>query len=68
MAKRAAGMVPARMRVMFIERRPWRMRSPRPPEPMRLVVVTMPMVQVEAMRKPFIMCGMARGSSTQRRS
>ncbi len=67
MARRAAGMAPARMTESLTMATPRKMKVPRPPAPMAAAIVATPMVMTVAVRMPARMTLRASGKRTRRR-
>src|SRR5437899_377183 len=63
-AMAAAGMAPARIRVVSTDASPRKMKTPSPPPPMAAAIVAVPIVVTVATRTPARMVLAAKGSST----
>ena len=67
MARRAAGMAPARITASLTMATPRKMKVPRPPAPMAAAIVATPMVMTVAVRMPARITERARGRRTRQR-
>ena len=67
MARRAAGMAPARITASLTMATPRKMKTPRPPAPTAAAMVATPMVMMVAVRIPARIMARAKGRRTRQR-